>query len=84
MCSAVVVVGNIFAKHSARDGDIGAVFGIGFPPFRGGLLRYLDEIGAAQTVATLEELSRDYGDRVAPAPRLKRMAERDESSYLRS
>ncbi len=70
--------------RSARDGDIGAVFGIGFPPFRGGPLRYLDEIGAAQAVATLEELSRDYGDRVAPAPRLKRMAERDESFYLRS
>lgn len=70
--------------RSARDGDLGAVFGIGFPPFRGGPLRYLDEIGAAQALETLEELSRQYGDRFAPAPRLKRMAKRDESFYLRT
>ena len=70
--------------RSARDGDLGAVFGIGFPPFRGGPLRYLDEIGAAQALDTLEELSRQYGDRFAPAPRLKRMAKRDERFYLRN
>jgi 3-hydroxyacyl-CoA dehydrogenase/enoyl-CoA hydratase/3-hydroxybutyryl-CoA epimerase len=60
--------------RQARDGDIGAVFGIGFPPFRGGPLRYLDSYGAQQAVTTLDELAGKYGERFAPAPLLKRMA----------
>ena len=39
--------------RSARDGDIGAIFGIGYPPFRGGPLRYMDTLGAADVVRTL-------------------------------
>ena len=61
--------------RSPRDGDIGAIFGIGFPPFRGGPLRYLDDIGAARAVEVLEELASKYGGRFAPAPRLIRQAE---------
>ena len=61
--------------RNARDGDIGAVFGIGFPAFRGGPLRYLDSYGVGQTVTTLEELAGKYGERFTPAPLLKRMAE---------
>lgn len=60
--------------RSARDGDIAAVFGIGFPPFRGGPLRLLDAIGAAEAVATLEQLARDVGPRFTPAPVLVQMA----------
>lgn len=60
--------------RSPRDGDIGAVYGIGYPPFRGGPLRYLDDIGAARAVETLVRLSRAYGSRFEPAPRLTRMA----------
>ena len=60
--------------RSARDGDIGAIFGIGFPPFRGGPLRYLDDVGAHKAVDTLDELAEKYGDRFAPCPRLSRMA----------
>jgi 3-hydroxyacyl-CoA dehydrogenase/enoyl-CoA hydratase/3-hydroxybutyryl-CoA epimerase len=60
--------------RSARDGDVGAIFGIGYPPFQGGPLRQLDDIGAARAVDILERLSQAYGDRFAPAPVLQQMA----------
>jgi len=70
--------------RSPRDGDIGAVFGIGFPPCRGGPLRYLDSIGPAKAVETLEMLSASYGDRFEPAPRLRHMAESDQRFFTNS
>lgn len=61
--------------REARDGDIGAVFGIGYPPFRGGPLRTLDRAGIRSAVSTLTSLADTWGDRFAPAPVLERMAE---------
>jgi len=60
---------------SARDGDIGAVFGIGFPPFLGGPFRYMDSLGAGEVVATLQRLASLYGSRFTPCERLREMAE---------
>lgn len=57
-----------------RDGDIGAIFGIGYPPFRGGPLRTIDALGAAHVVATLEALAAEHGARFAPAEALREMA----------
>ncbi|HWZ60561.1 MAG TPA: fatty acid oxidation complex subunit alpha FadJ [Gemmatimonadaceae bacterium] len=56
--------------RSTRDGDIGAVMGIGFPPFRGGPFRYIDTLGAAHVVKRLEELNDKYAPRFQPADRL--------------
>ena len=60
--------------RSARDGDIAAVFGIGFPPFRGGPFRYMDAVGIADIVAQLEELNGRFPPRFAPADLLVEMA----------
>jgi 3-hydroxyacyl-CoA dehydrogenase / enoyl-CoA hydratase / 3-hydroxybutyryl-CoA epimerase len=60
--------------RSARDGDIGAVFGLGFPPFRGGPFRYADAVGPRALVEKLEQLTARHGARFAPAPLLREMA----------
>ena len=60
--------------RSPRDGDIGAVFGIGFPPFRGGPFRYVDSVGADRIVQRLEELNARFEPRFAPAEVLVDMA----------
>jgi 3-hydroxyacyl-CoA dehydrogenase/enoyl-CoA hydratase/3-hydroxybutyryl-CoA epimerase len=60
--------------RSARDGDAGAILGLGFPPFRGGPFRYLDGRGAAAVRADLEELRRRHGGRFAPAALLEDLA----------
>ncbi|HSB54059.1 MAG TPA: 3-hydroxyacyl-CoA dehydrogenase NAD-binding domain-containing protein, partial [Gemmatimonadales bacterium] len=67
--------------RSPRDGDIGAIFGIGYPPFRGGPLRYLDDLGAANVVQVLRELEAKFGNRFTPAASLVAMAERGERFY---
>jgi 3-hydroxyacyl-CoA dehydrogenase/enoyl-CoA hydratase/3-hydroxybutyryl-CoA epimerase len=43
--------------------DAGMVFGTGFPPFRGGLMRYVEERGVGQVLAVLEQLSEKHGER---------------------
>lgn len=67
--------------RSPRDGDIGSVFGIGFPPFRGGPFRYMDSLGIDVVVDKLERLAAERGDRYQPAPLLKQMAEQGQSFY---
>ena len=59
---------------SATDGDIGAVFGIGFPPFTGGPFRAIDAWGAKTVVDRMLELKAKYGERFTPAKSLIEMA----------
>ncbi len=49
------------------DGDIGAVFGLGFPPFRGGPFRHMDTIGATETLRIMDGLAEKFGERFAAA-----------------
>jgi 3-hydroxyacyl-CoA dehydrogenase/enoyl-CoA hydratase/3-hydroxybutyryl-CoA epimerase len=67
--------------RAPRDGDIGAVFGIGFPPFRGGPLRAVDAIGAAALVQRLDALNARFPGRYAPAAKLAAMAANNETFY---
>jgi 3-hydroxyacyl-CoA dehydrogenase/enoyl-CoA hydratase/3-hydroxybutyryl-CoA epimerase len=67
--------------RSPRDGDIGAVYGFGFPPFRGGPLRMVDALGAERVVRALEELAQGFGDRFAPCDPLVERARSGERFY---
>ena len=67
--------------RSARDGDVGAVFGIGFPPFRGGPFRYVDALGAAEVVKQLEALDAVHTGRFTPAAMLREMARTGTTFY---
>jgi len=60
----------------ARDGDIGAVFGIGFPPFLGGPFHYMDKLGAAELVNRLTRLTQQHGERFTPCEALTQVVEK--------
>jgi len=61
--------------------DLGMIMGTGFPPFRGGLLRYADTLGAAAVVEQLDGLVRSCGERFLPAPSLADMARQGRTFY---
>jgi 3-hydroxyacyl-CoA dehydrogenase/enoyl-CoA hydratase/3-hydroxybutyryl-CoA epimerase len=56
--------------------DLAMIMGTGFPPFRGGLLKWADGIGLETIVSTLDRYRADVGPRFEPAPLLASMAER--------
>jgi 3-hydroxyacyl-CoA dehydrogenase/enoyl-CoA hydratase/3-hydroxybutyryl-CoA epimerase len=60
------------------DVDVGVVFGFGFPPFRGGILREADRIGLAEVVERLDAYADRYGERLRPARLLREMADNGE------
>lgn len=64
--------------RSARDGDVGAVFGFGFPPFLGGPFRWADSQGLTNVLRRMETLQDRYGERFSPAELLVNMATRGE------
>src|SRR5205814_2245573 len=66
----------------AQDVDIGMIFGTGFAPFRGGPLRWAEQVGAKKMVETLEQLSGKVGARFAPSEPLVEMARNGKTSPL--
>jgi 3-hydroxyacyl-CoA dehydrogenase/enoyl-CoA hydratase/3-hydroxybutyryl-CoA epimerase len=66
---AVLTLGEGILR-SARDGDVGAVFGLGFPPFRGGPFRWIDAEGSARVLERMRRLEGRFGLRFRPAPLL--------------
>jgi 3-hydroxyacyl-CoA dehydrogenase / enoyl-CoA hydratase / 3-hydroxybutyryl-CoA epimerase len=67
--------------QSAHDGDIGAVYGIGFPPFLGGPFQYMDKIGTAEIVAQMRQFTTEFGEQFAPCSGLVHRAEQSEKFY---
>jgi 3-hydroxyacyl-CoA dehydrogenase/enoyl-CoA hydratase/carnithine racemase len=63
-----------------RDVDLGLIFGIGFPPFQGGLLFWADTLGAGKIVEMLKQYE-SLGPRFAPTPLLLEMAKSGRKFY---
>ncbi|MCY4444245.1 MAG: 3-hydroxyacyl-CoA dehydrogenase NAD-binding domain-containing protein [Proteobacteria bacterium] len=81
----------IFVNESARcldsgvldhpyDGDVGAVFGLGFPPFLGGPFHFIDTSGAKRVLDNLKQLQKNYGIRFDPAESIEKHAQ-DNTKY---
>lgn len=59
---------------TTHDGNIGSIFGIGFPAWTGGALQYVNHVGAAKFVARADALAKKYGERFAPPSMLRDLA----------
>ncbi|MGJ8663182.1 MAG: 3-hydroxyacyl-CoA dehydrogenase family protein, partial [Marinicella sp.] len=59
---------------NAKDGDLAAILGLGFPPFTGGPFSFINSTGADQVVETLSTLEKQHGSRFAVAPLLVKHA----------
>ena len=64
-----------------QDMDLAMIYGTGFPPYRGGILRYADKWGLKNVYAKLVELENQYGVRFKPAGLIKGMAEEERTFY---
>ncbi|MCH7938631.1 MAG: enoyl-CoA hydratase/isomerase family protein [Candidatus Marinimicrobia bacterium] len=59
---------------SASAGDVGAIYGFGFPPFLGGPYWAMDQLGLPALVEQLSRLAQEHGSRFTPAPPLVKRA----------
>jgi 3-hydroxyacyl-CoA dehydrogenase/enoyl-CoA hydratase/carnithine racemase len=64
-----------------QDMDLAMIYGTGFPPYRGGILRYADAWGIRNVYEHLVKLEAEYGIRLNPSALLKEMAESGETFY---
>jgi 3-hydroxyacyl-CoA dehydrogenase len=65
----------------APDMDLAMVYGCGYPPHRGGILRDADAWGIKSVYDKLKALETEHGVRFKPARKLRNMAENGESFY---
>ena len=66
--------------ETAAEADMGLIYGIGFPPFRGGALRYIDSIGVAEFVALADKYA-DLGALYTPTAKLREMAAKGQKFF---
>lgn len=66
-----------------READVGSILGFGFAPYTGGVLSYIDGMGARNFVALCEKLAASHGPHFAPTALLKDMAAKGETFYGR-
>ena len=63
------------------EADMALIYGIGFPPFRGGALRYVDAMGVAEFVALADSLAEELGPLYRPTEALRERAKRGDAFY---
>ncbi|TDN99199.1 fatty acid oxidation complex subunit alpha FadB [Halomonas ventosae] len=68
---------------SPAEADMALIYGIGFPPFRGGALRYIESMGVEVFVSQAERLAEELGPLYAPTEKLRQMAASGETFYTR-
>lgn len=68
MCLEEGIIANV------NDGNLGAVFGIGFLPFTGGPFRYINHLGTEKVLARMNEFKAKYGEKFTPRPMLVELA----------
>jgi 3-hydroxyacyl-CoA dehydrogenase/enoyl-CoA hydratase/carnithine racemase len=66
--------------RDVRDVDLALIFGIGFPPFRGGLFFWADQVGAGKIVEKLKKYA-PLGKRYQPTTMLTKLAETNSRFY---
>jgi len=64
-----------------QDMDLAIIYGLGFPPYRGGILRYADAWGIRNVYEHLLKLEKEHGVRLKPASLLKEMVESGRTFY---
>jgi 3-hydroxyacyl-CoA dehydrogenase/enoyl-CoA hydratase/3-hydroxybutyryl-CoA epimerase len=64
-----------------EDGDIGSIFGWGFPPYTGGTLSFIDTLGIRKFVSECDRMADAYGKRFAVSQWLRERAEANQSFY---
>lgn len=74
MCNEAALCLQEGILQEPRDGDVGAVFGLGFPPFRGGPFRWMDALGPQEVVRRMRIYEERIGHRFRPAQLLVDMA----------
>ena len=67
---------------ASEDVDLGLIFGIGFPPFRGGLLKYADNEGLDRILDALKNFEGNVsGNRYRPVPYLEKLVKEGKKFY---
>jgi len=66
-----------------QDMDLAMIYGTGFPPYRGGILRYADKWGLKNVYEKLQALEKQYGLRFKPSKMIEEMAESGKTFYLK-
>lgn len=65
----------------AEDGDIGSIFGWGFPPYTGGTLSFIDTVGLPAFVAECDRMAKQYGERFKVSDWLRERARNNQAFY---